>query len=278
MQDNVKFAVPLSDGLNVEAVFYGSGTLCVSSQAGCALGCPFCASGSRGLVRNLTLEEMHLQLDLAATRQFTPRRVTISGIGEPLQNPDVVRAFMEACSAKNLPVSLTTTGQPLAQLEAFVAAPHNGLMLSLHGASSAVHRRLVPGGPDFERLWTVFAGGVAKLSRRRRRRIGINYLLLAGINDSDQEIDRLSALVGPLPELTVHLLSCNPVADSPFASPPPERIDEIHHSLCAAGIHARRPNRWRTLPQGGCGTLFVQGVSGRHPADRPEERFCAADL
>ena len=58
---NRKFVIPLTDNLRVEAVWYASGTLCLSSQAGCALGCPFCASGKNGLLRNLTREELHLR-------------------------------------------------------------------------------------------------------------------------------------------------------------------------------------------------------------------------
>ncbi|TYO99161.1 23S rRNA (adenine2503-C2)-methyltransferase [Geothermobacter ehrlichii] len=255
---NQRFAVALADGLRVEAVWYASGTLCISSQAGCALGCPFCASGRGGLRRNLTLAELEQQVEQARNLGLAPRRLTLSGIGEPLHNLATVRRFIETCRARQLPVSLTTTGTPLAKLREALRLPHNGLMLSLHAGSTATHRRLVPRGPDYDALWELLDRELPRLSRRNRRRIGINYLLLAGENDSAEELDRLARRLAPHPELTLHLLVCNPVPDSPFRSPPQESIDAIHTRLRAAGIQVRRANRWRRQQEGGCGTLVLR--------------------
>jgi len=243
---NRKFLVPLADGQAVEAVWYGSGTLCISSQAGCALGCPFCASGRGGLRRNLTVEELRLQLEMARTRGISPDRVTVSGIGEPLQNPVAVAVFLDECRHHGLPVSLTSTGGPLPVLQKFLHLPHNGLMLSLHAGTAVTHRRLIPRGPDMEMLWTLLYEVWRGLPRRRRRKLGINYLLLAGCNDSPEEILALVGRLRRLPECTLHLLTCNPVEGSPFASPPQAAVDEMHGFLAAEGIHVRRPNHWRT--------------------------------
>jgi len=68
IEENRKFLVPLDDGLQVEAVWYGSGTLCLSTQAGCGLGCPFCASGQLGFKRNLTLTELRSRCNSAVIR------------------------------------------------------------------------------------------------------------------------------------------------------------------------------------------------------------------
>lgn len=255
---NAKFLVPLADGLFVETVYYGSGTLCISSQAGCAVGCPFCASGSRGLLRNLSEKELWLQVEHSRTGGHAPVRVTVSGIGEPLHNFPSLLAFMDRCRVLALPVSLTTTGGPLHVFEQALGLPHNGLMLSLHGGTPTTHRRLVPRGPDFNRLIDRLEHNLATLSRRRRRKVGINYLLLQGINDDRSEFLALLPLFRRFPELTLHLLSCNPVVDSPYRSPPAERIDELHHWLSNLGIHVRRPNPWRIQQDGGCGTLFVR--------------------
>ena len=257
---NLKFTVPLADGPAVEAVFYGSGTLCVSSQAGCALQCPFCASGSRGLLRNLSPEEMVLQLTAAIDRGFVPKRVTVSGIGEPLHNAGAVRAFMDLCRGQALPVSLTTTGSPLSVLREFLPMPHNGLMLSLHAGSAETHRRLIPRGPDYEQLWTLLGEVLPSCSRRRRRKIGINYLLLEGLNETDRELSPLVERLENFPDLSVHLLTCNPVPGSLFRSPPPEKVAEIGALLTGRGCNVRMPNRWRNRAEGGCGTLFVQNV------------------
>lgn len=254
--DNLKFVVTLTDGCAVEAVGYGNGTLCVSSQAGCAVGCSFCASGARGLWRNLTAAEMLRQVEEARTRGILPQRVTVSGIGEPLHNPRAVSAFMDHCRGAGLPVSLTTTGAPLVRLAEFLRRPHNGLMLSLHAGTAATHRRLIPRGPDYEALWETLAAAWPSLSRRRRRKIGINYLLLAGVNDSPLELTSLAARLEDFSELTVHLLTCNPVPGSAYASPRPEAVDAARLFLAGRGINVRRANRWRRLATGGCGTLM----------------------
>ncbi len=260
IEDNQRFLVPLDDGLQVEAVYYGSGTLCLSSQAGCAVGCPFCASGSRGLFRNLRLDELHKQLSWARSQGIDPLALTLSGIGEPLHNASVTRAFLLWCQTEGLPVSLTTIGGPLERLKEFLLLPNNGLMLSLHAGRATTHRRLIPHGPNFSDLFSLLQTFWPKLSRRRRRKIGLNYLLLHEINDSQEEIAALLFLLKPFPELTLHLLSCNPVPDSLFASPPEPEQEQIYQRLLAAGLNVRRPNRWRRQSLGGCGTLVARKI------------------
>jgi len=255
---NARFLVPLADGLSVEAVYYGSGTLCISSQAGCAVGCPFCASGSRGLLRNLSEDEMWAQLESARAQGYEPLRITVSGIGEPLHNFQSLLAFLDRCRAAALPVSLTTTGGPLNSLKKILHLPHNGLMLSLHAGKPATHRLLIPRAPDFNSLMECLTQVLTTLSRRRRRKIGINYLLLQGVNDDRTEFLSLVPLFRRFPELTLHLLTCNPVSDSAYESPSAEKIDELHGALAGLGIHVRRPNPWRIQQDGGCGTLFVR--------------------
>lgn len=259
---NQKILVNLADGLAVEAVWYGSGTLCISSQAGCALGCPFCASGFGGWRRNLSTEELFLQLAAAREHGVEPQRVTVSGVGEPLHNPEAVTDFIDRCRRQGLPVSLTTTGSPLPVLRQFLLLPHNGLMLSLHAGTAVTHRRLIPRGPDLDDLWALLEGVLPALSRRRRRKIGINYLLLAGHNDSAVEFHALAERLRRLPELTLHLLTSNPVAGSTFVSPSSAAVDAAHGFLTAQGLNVRRPNRWRTSAEGGCGTLLTRGAGG----------------
>lgn len=253
--ENILLAVPLDDGLHVEAVYYGSGTLCLSTQAGCALGCAFCASGARGWRRNLLVEELQRQVELVRELGHAPVRLTLSGIGEPLHNFPVVETFLAQSS---LPVSLTTTGGPLEHLERALALPHNGLMLSLHAGSEAVHRRLLPKAPGLVELRTTVSRGLARLSRRARRRFGVNYLLLAGVNDGPDELDALLRLLQQWPEATLHLLACNPVPGSIFTSPAAEEFAAVHAYLAARHPQVRRPNRWRRQGQGGCGTLVLQ--------------------
>ena len=263
MSINSKFLVPLTDGLAVEAVHYGSGTLCLSSQAGCAVRCPFCASGSRGLLRNLSVAELWAQVERARALGIEPKRLTLSGVGEPLHNFSAVREFLEDCRRLNLPLSLTTTGSPTALFREMILLPHNGLMLSLHAGRTATHRHLIPQGAELGDLLSVLEDALPGLSRRRRRKLGINYLLLAGINDNPAEFAELLPLFHRFPELTLHLLTCNPVPESGFVSPGPTYVDELHGRLSAQGVNVRRANAWRVQADGGCGTLFVRTLRDR---------------
>ena len=257
---NVKFPIALHDGLVVEAVYYGSGTLCISSQAGCALACPFCASGSQGLKRQLTVAELELQLHQLHQNGFAPQRLTISGIGEPLQNWENVRSFMVSCQKQGLGVSVTTTGVTLRHLEELITLATNGVMISLHAAAADIHRQLIPNGPDFLRLCHEIDRIYPLISRRKRRKIGINYLLLAGINDRHSDLHALLTMIQRWPDFTLHLLRHNPVAGMNFSSNT-EKIDQWHAHLQTEGISVRRPNPWRNSADGGCGTLYLQRTS-----------------
>jgi len=260
IEENRKFLVPLQDGLQVEAVWYGSGTLCLSTQAGCALACPFCASGRQGLRRNLSAEELELQVQFCRRQGIEPQRLTLSGIGEPLQNLDNVTLFIRRCREGRLPVSLTTTGAPLSRLPNLLAQPHNGLMLSLHAGTEDCYRRLVPNGPGPTALRELLISVWSHLSGRRRRKLGVNYLLLAGENDQPSELAALVAWLRPFPELTLHLLGCNPVPGSPFRSPVETAANEAYRWLRQQGVNVRRANRWRRQTTGGCGTLLLRSI------------------
>ena len=108
---------------------------CASSQVGCAVRCPFCASGANGLGRSLTLAEMIEQVEAVQALGHTLARVTVSGVGEPLHNHHVVQEFVRACHARGLAPSLTTSGGPLPRLREWLHAPHNGLTISIHAGS-----------------------------------------------------------------------------------------------------------------------------------------------
>ncbi len=257
MDENRKFLIALEDGLHIEAVWYASGTLCLSTQAGCAMGCPFCASGRIGWQRNLTLAELHEQVAMCRLQGIEPQRLTLSGIGEPLQNFSVVSEFITYCQEQNLDVSLTTTGAPLSALERLFSSHQVAVMFSLHAGSESVYRDLLPAGPGLKQLRERLLGIWPGLSRRQRRRMGINYLLLEGINDHDQELASLCEWLSPFPEMTLHLLHCNAVDGSEFTSPGSERCDGVYGQLREQGLNVRRANRWRRQSQGGCGTLVL---------------------
>lgn len=257
---NLKYPIALNDGLVIEAVYYGTGTLCISSQAGCALACPFCASGSQGLKRQLTTAEMHLQLQQFRQSGHEPRRLTISGIGEPLQNWENVCRFIIDCQRQGLGVSVTTTGVSIQYLEGLINLATNGVMISLHSVNEEVHKRLIPKGPDFQRLCAEIDRIYDLISRRKRRKLGINYLLFSGVNDREEDLMAMEKIMRHWPDITLHLLSYNPVDRVHFHTSQ-DKIDLWHNYLQEKGISVRRPNRWRSCADGGCGTLFLRNLS-----------------
>jgi len=259
---NLKYPIVLDDGFIIEAVYYASGTLCISSQAGCALSCPFCASGSQGFKRQLTVTEMHLQLQSLQQNGHAPRRLTISGIGEPLLNWENVCSFMSNCQNQGLGVSVTTTGVAIRHLEELINLAGNGVMISLHAARPEIHRQLIPKGPDFQQLCAEIERIYPLLSRRQRRKLGINYLLLRGVNDQKDDLLALQNLMQRWPDFTLHLLRYNPVAGMDFHSDP-DKMDQWHDSLREKSISVRRPNRWRNSANGGCGTLFLRSIADK---------------
>ena len=188
---NVRFRVELEDGLAVEAVHYRGDTLCISSQVGCAVRCPFCASGAEGLLRQLTIEELWGQIAAVKERGLQVERITVSGVGEPLHNHRAVRELVLRCREQGIGPSLTTSGGPLERLSEWLELPHNGLTISVHAGSERVRAQLVPRGPRLDELFACLGEQVPKLSRSRRKKVALAYLLVADANDSDARFKRL---------------------------------------------------------------------------------------
>lgn len=250
MTENRVVAVELADGLTVEAVWYPYRTLCISTQAGCAVGCPFCASGRLGLVRNLTYDEL-----MAQTAKFSDfDRVTLSGIGEPLDNFDTVKRFITESGFK---VSVTTTGRNQ-KLRELMALEHNGLMISLHSGTEAAHNRLIPKTRPLDDIFADVEDVWSGLSVRAKKRIGFNYLLVKGVNDSEEEIRTYIGRVAKYKEASTHLLHLNHVDKSPYESPSEADRDRLYGMMTDAGLNTRRANRWRRQDEGGCGTLWLK--------------------
>ena len=254
---NLRFGVRLDDGARVEAVLYRGDTLCVSSQVGCSVGCPFCASGAQGLARSLKLPELRGQIEQVRGRGHTVKRVTLSGVGEPLLNPACVE-FVHECRAQSIPPSVTTSGGSAALLARWLHLPHNGLTLSVHAGTEETRARLVPGAPDLDTLFDVLGEELPKLSRSRKKKVTLAYLLLAGENDGVDELDAFAERVAPL-SLDVQLYSHNAVAHSAHGSPEEDDVTRIKARLEARGLRVRRSSKARREANGGCGTLLALG-------------------
>jgi len=253
---NRRFRVALDDGSSVEAVLYRGDTLCISSQVGCAVGCPFCASGAEGLARPLHVDELWGQIEHVRARGHALARVTVSGVGEPLHNHAHVQALIDRCRAARLGVSLTTSGGPLARLDEFLGLFHNGLTISVHAGTEPTRARLVPRGPALAPLFALLSERLPTLTRARRKKIALAYLTMAEHNDGDDEVDAFIARAAPL-GLTVHLYAYNPVPTSAHRPLARARYEQLYERMRAAGLRVRMSSKARIEANGGCGTLVA---------------------
>ena len=266
---NRRFVLQLPDRSLIEAVLYREDTLCISCQVGCAVRCPFCASGANGLGRSLTLDEMVAQVDLVPGL----RGVTLSGIGEPLHNPECVR-LLEHARERGLRVTLTTSGGPIARLREWLVRPHHGLTISIHAGSEAARARAVPNGPDLASVFDTLRDLVPRLTRARRKKTALAYLVIAGLNDSDDEIDAFVEHARPL-GLFVHLYAYNPVPTSEHRAVDRARFEAIYARMTGSGLTVRMSARARLEANGGCGTLVALKRPIRaKPATVADEEEC----
>jgi 23S rRNA (adenine2503-C2)-methyltransferase len=261
---NRRFRVELADGSAVEAVHYRGDTLCISSQVGCGVACPFCASGAQGLMRSLTLDELWGQIEAVQARELRVERVTVSGVGEPLHNHRAVLALIDRCRKERIGPSLTSSGGPLERLRELLFAPHNGLTLSIHAGTEQARARLVPRGPALTPLFQLLAEELPRLSSSRRRKVALAYLTLAGQNDGDDEVDAFIARAVAL-SVPVHLYAYNPVPTSHEAPVSRERYEAIYQRMRAAGLAVRMSSQARIEANGGCGTLIALRKSSEAP-------------
>ncbi|HEY6881711.1 MAG TPA: radical SAM protein [Polyangiales bacterium] len=257
---NRRFRVELDDGAAVEAVLYRGDTLCVSSQVGCAVRCPFCASGANGLKRGLTQAELLGQLESVRALGHAVTRATVSGVGEPLHNHDNVLGFVAACRQRGIGVSLTSSGGPLLRLQEWLSAPHNGLTLSVHAGHEPTRARLVPKAPALDALFALLYEQVPTLTRKRRKKLALAYLVLADENDSDAEIDAFIMRAQPL-GVAVHLYAYNPVPTSAQRAIGRPRYEAIYQRMRDAGLLVRMSSQARIEANGGCGTLVARRLA-----------------
>jgi 23S rRNA (adenine2503-C2)-methyltransferase len=252
---NRRFVVRLADGATVEAVLYRGDSLCISCQVGCAVACPFCASGARGLARPLVLEELLGQVEAVQAKGHAVERVTVSGVGEPL-HVSALPELLRELRARRIAPSLTTSGGPLHRLREAIHLPHNGLTVSIHAGREETRARAVPRGPALEPLFATLNEEVPRLSRSRRRKIALAYLVVAGLNDGDEEVDAFVERALPL-DVFVHLYAYNPVPTSDHRPVERARYEAIYQRMTGAGLRARMSSRARVEPNGGCGTLVA---------------------
>jgi len=241
----IKAALITHDERVIEAVLIPEEdrtTLCVSTQVGCPLACSFCATGTLGFDRNLTTSEIVEQVVRMSELLRDGRRITnvvFMGMGEPLLNlKNVVEAVKTLIHAKGFAmaprrVTVSTAGVVPRIADLLEQVPVN-LAVSLHAASDALRDELVPINKKFP-LAELFGTlrSIPRLSRRHP--IFFEYTLLADVNDSLDDAQRLVALLRGVPA-KVNLIPMNPHAGSPYRAPTPEVAERFMAVLANAGV------------------------------------------
>ena len=236
----VKTGFRLFDGLLVEGVLIPSrerSTVCISSQVGCAMNCSFCLTGTMGFARNLTPAEMVNQV--CAVRDFLlaepaenligPREVTnlvFMGMGEPLNNLD---NLLTALSILTEPKGLDFTGRKVTVSTCGIAPKLKklgenstvNLAISLHAVDDATRDQLMPVNTRYP--LDVLLEACRTYPMPKRRRIMFEYILLKGINDSDEQAYELARKLHKIP-CKINLLPYNESPLLPYRSPTPERV------------------------------------------------------
>ncbi|MEW6224997.1 MAG: 23S rRNA (adenine(2503)-C(2))-methyltransferase RlmN [Chloroflexota bacterium] len=264
----------LSDGLLVESVLMhypardGSRerhTLCISSQAGCAVGCPFCATGELGMERDLETAEIVDQVRHAARRLAEDGRhltnVVFMGMGEPLLNLDRV---LEAIAALNDPqrfglgarhITVSSSGVVPGIRRLTALGPQFTLAISLHAARNPLRDVLVP----LNRRWPVeeVVAAAREHGQATGRRVTYEVVMIDGINDTDLDADALAALLYG-EHAHVNLIPMNQVAHTPWTGTPIPAVERFAARLRAAGIQTTiRFNRGTEIGAA-CGQLAAE--------------------
>ena len=240
-------------------------TLCISSQAGCAVGCPFCATGELGFTRDLDTAEIVDQVRHAARRLASGGRrltnIVFMGMGEPLLNLDRVLAAVEALNdrrrfglgARHITVSTSGVVPGIRRLTAL--GPQFTLAVSLHAARDPLRDVLVP----LNRRWPI--AEVVAAARDHAavtgRRISYEVTMISGVNDTPADAEAMAGLLRG-DHAHVNLIPMNPVAHTPWQASPMPVIEAFAAALEAAGIATTiRRNRGQEVGAA-CGQLAAE--------------------
>ena len=252
-------------------------TVCVSTQAGCAMGCVFCATGQMGFERNIPAEDIVAQV-LHFQRLLAPRgehvtNVVFMGMGEPLANYDeTLRAVRQltdprAFGLAQRAVTVSTVGIPRAIDRLAGEGLQVGLAISLHAPDDALRRRLVPTARP-NSVGELIAAG-SRYFRATGRRVSIEYALIAGVNDAPEQARALARVLRRA-GMHVNLIPLNPTA-GPFAAPSRRGVREFRRILTEGGVNATVRIEKGSEIAAACGQLRtdVDAASGRGSAASP---------
>jgi len=272
----------LHDGQRIESVLMrypararaaARTTVCISSQAGCAVNCPFCATGQAGFGRQLTPGEIVDQVlhwhrppwRAIADGEAGHYNIVFMGMGEPLNNAD--RVF-DAVRLLNDPerlgigarhITVSTSGVVPGMDRMIEELPQVNLAISLHAATDALRDELVP----INRKWPIeeVIGAGRRFAARTGRRVSLEYVMIDGVNDSDVQADGTGALARGW-RSHVNLIPLNPTPGSAWSGTARPGVDRFAARIRASGVSVTiRDTRGREI-EAACGQLHAQ-LAGR---------------
>lgn len=266
----------LADGATIETVFMLYNyrrTVCISTQVGCGMGCPFCATGQGGLARNLTAGEIIAQVhwferwlretnggddDLRVERPSRLSNIVVMGMGEPLANYDALMQALRAIadpetfSLSARAITVSTVGL-IPQIDALREEDLPvRLAVSLHAATNRLRNRLVPINNRYP-LEALMAA-CHRYQEKTNRRITFEYALMRGINDSFEQAGQLADLLATL-RCHVNLIPLNPTAGSSYQPSSDEAALRFQNILQEANITTTMRLRRGIEINAGCGQL-----------------------
>lgn len=265
--DSVKYLFLLSDGNMIESVLmrqkYG-GSVCVSSQAGCNMGCIFCNSGKRSKVRDLCAGEMVTQLLYIEKDQgIRITNAAVMGIGEPFDNFENVSDFCDIVTDDNglaIPpsrVTVSTCGLPDG-IDGFSEIPRPcSLAISLHSADEKTRSFLMPINKKYPIAEVIDAA--RRYIQKTGRRVLLEYTLLSGINDGTNDADMLAKLIGG-EDFTVNLIEYNPTGGEFTKS---IRFFEFYDELKKRGLRVTVRRKFGEGINAACGQLRSAAINER---------------
>lgn len=244
IDNTVKYLCALDDGESVECVLmeYKHGfCICISTQAGCRMGCAFCASTVNGLSRCLTPSEMLGQIyAVISDGGVKPSNIVLMGIGEPLDNFDAVMRFLELVShplGLNIGqrhISVSTCGLVNRIYDLIPLHPQFTLSVSLHAPYDSIRDKIMP----VNKRWNIsdLLAACKAYTDATRRRISFEYSLIEGVNDSDDCAYKLASIIKGI-LCHVNLIPVNPARDK-MHRPNTGRVNRFKDILIKQGVNA----------------------------------------
>jgi len=270
-----KFIFSTQDGHFLESVLISYGkreTVCVSTQLGCAVRCPFCASGKTGLLRSLTAGEIIEQIVFIARKKGQPiTNVVFMGMGEPLDNFEEVMKALEILTASwgfemgGRKITVSTSGVPQKIYE-FVKRTEGRIRLSvsLHSPDDETRSKLIP----YNRKYPLkeLLAMLGKIHSDLKRDITFEYTLIDGVNDSEGDARAVAKIAKPL-QAKINLIPYNPIREVTWTTPSEERMNHFRETLEKSGVRSTFRKTAGQDVEAACGQLRLDRMRSAGAAD-----------